>query len=152
MPTIFRISPDTVSMTKSILSQMENWDETIAIDEAIEIDEALSFDESSDAIDLVKVLFGSTDWSMEAINQLSLTDNGYILCSGYFTQWEGFNELQVLNDTYITNENIVFNEANSISGLFNSACGLTILDIPLDKVVLGNNIIGAKQFLENQTL
>ncbi len=153
MPTIFRISQDTVSMTKNILTQIENWDEATEILDTYEIDELMEFDESGDARDLIKVLFGNTDWGMEPINQLSLTDNGYLLCNGYFTEWEGFNENQVLNENYITNENIVFNEANnSIGDLFNVMCGLTIIDIPLDKIVLGNNKIGAKQFLENQIL
>jgi len=140
-------------MTKSILTQMEAWTESTSFDDSFSIDDTTSFEETADANSLVKLFFGDIAWSMEVINQLSLTDNGYILCSGYYTQWEGFNELQVLNNTYITNENIIFNEASSISQLFNSACGLTIIDIPLDKIVLGNNnTIGAKTFLENQTL
>ena len=153
MPTIFRISQDTVSMTKNILTQIENWDEATEILDTYEIDELMEFDESADVRDLIKVLFGNTIWGMEPINQLSLTDNGYLLCNGYFTTWEGFNENQVLNENYIINENIVFNESNnSIGDLFNAMCGLTIIDVPLDKIVLGNKIIGAKTFLENQTL
>jgi len=154
LPTIFRISPDTISMTKSILTQMESWDTSVAIEDTYSIDEALSFNDTDDARDLVKVLFGNTNWSMEPINQLSLCDNGYLLCNGYFTQWEGFNENQILNENYITNENIVFNEtSSSIGDLFNVMCGLTIIDIPLDKIVFGsNNKIGAKAFLENQIL
>lgn len=152
MPTVFRISQDTVSMTKNILTQIEAWDEATEILDTYEIDELMEFDESADARDLIKVLFGNTIWGMEPINQLSFADNGYLLCNGYFTEWEGFNENQVLNENYITNENIVFNESNPISGLFNAMIGLTIIDIPLDKIVLGNNKIGAKAFLENQTL
>jgi len=153
LPTIFRISQDTVSMTKNILIQIENWDEATEILDTYEIDELIEFDESADARDLIQVLFGNTIWGMESINQLSFADNGYLLCNGYFTQWEGCNENQVLNENYIINENILFNEANnSIGDLFNAMCGLTIIDIPLDKIVLGNNKIGAKQFLENQIL
>lgn len=153
MPTVFRISKDTVSMTKNILTQIEAWDEATEILDTYEIDELMEFDESADARDLIKVLFGNTDWGMEPINQLSFADNGYLLCNGYFTEWEGFNENQVLNENYIINENIIFNESNnSIGDLFNIMIGLTIIDVPLDKIVLGNKIIGAKTFLENQTL
>lgn len=155
MSTIFRISPDTISMTKSILTEIESWDEVTEFLDTYEIDESTTFEESADARDLIKVLFGNTNWSMEPIDQLSLTDNGYILCSNYFTTWKGFDETESLSDDYSFDENTVsFDDTDDISELFSAISNLTITDVALDKIVFdpSKHAIGAKTFLENQSL
>jgi len=143
-------------MTKSILTEMESWESTTSFDDSFSIgDEALVLDDTLDARNLIKLFFGNTTWSMEAITQLSLTDNGYLLCSDYFTVWDGFDETESLSDDYSFDETTVsFDDTDSISELFSSLSGLIITDIPLDRIVLDPNkaSIGAKVFLENQSL
>ena len=155
MSTIFRISPDTISMTKSILTEMESWNQTVTVEDTYSIDDTTSFDLTADARDLIKLFFGNTAWSMEPINSLSLTDNGYLLCSDYFTVWDGFDETEILNDSYSFDETTVsFADTDHASALFTAMSGLTITSVPLDRIVLDpyKNAVGAKEFKENQTL
>ena len=153
MTTIFRIEPDaSISMVKTILTQMESWSEETEVNDAIEISESAVLNDTLDANTLIPLLFGSTAYSMDSVNSLNLDPNGYLICNEYFTTWDSFNDAEVLSDTFAFDDTTVFDDTVSISELFHTFSNLTISTVPVDKVTIFNNKIGAKQFKQNQIL